>query len=728
MEVESHNDNQTSTQPQPTGSQNQKQVSKRNPSNRRTNYFQLFACPFVNYKPAEIEDFAYRDGLLAAARNNCSIDIYSYPSWAHIHTIRCDEDTPIKKVLWVKNGDETVLLVAFVNCMLSVYSLKDVSPIVTKVVTGNAIWDIATSQFREEIAIACDNGSTMIYKYEGEDDLYLHKSLRTFQERALSIAYDSNYQNKNVLYVGYEKGAIRKFDLATGNVLITINLANTDLIWKVLSVRQDDTLVVASSQGVISFFETKYGTLRSELKTHEADILCLESNDKTGIIYATGLDSKVVTLEKITATKGGVESWVVSSTDRGQSHDIKALKLIEDDVLISGGVTTDICLYKLNKGRFIERKGILLEKGSKDIKLRHITDLPNSRVMSVSASKNIIVLAKDFGVEIWKYDIDKMEYNFLVEVKVKSSPIISFAITNNAKYFAYSTLEETVLYKLFVKKVQIEKIATYSASSCMIFNHSGNRLFRVSLESVLYAHDIEKDKVRELAKLPGDYKGQYTDIELAHTREVVAVGSKVGKSIHVFDCENSAQENALETIPDLMTGEHYTCFKFGMNPDQLIIVYESNKFVAYHWKEKVLTKWSRENQKRLPANFLKKYNKIVGIVCNPQNPSQIILYTNYYYIRVHFTEPVPRRSEVIKPGDELKKPKEKIQEEKPEVEGEKTKKKNKGEFTNFQIVYRKNPILQFEMLKDGKMLCLETSWKDFTATLPGAVNAKKYGL
>ena len=202
----------------------------------------------------------------------------------------------------------------------------------------------------------------------------------------------------------------------------------------------------------------------------------------------------------------------------------------------------------------------------------------------------------------------------------------------------------------------------------------------------------------------------------------------------MFDCDNSSQESALETIPDLMTGEYYTCFKFGMNPDQLIIVYESNKFVAYHWKEKVLTKWSRENQKRLPVNFLKKYNKIVGIVCNPQNASQIILYTNYYYIRVHFGEPVPRRSEVVKPGDELKKKrepsKEKIQEENNEVQGEKTKKKNKGDghYTNFQIVYRKNPILQFEMLKDGKMLCLETSWKDFTATLPGAVNAKKYGL
>ena len=45
---------------------------------------------------------------------------------------------------------------------------------------------------------------------------------------------------------------------------------------------------------------------------------------------------------------------VLTSIFRGQSHDIKALKIVSSKMLLSGGETTDICIYKLENGRFME--------------------------------------------------------------------------------------------------------------------------------------------------------------------------------------------------------------------------------------------------------------------------------------------------------------------------------------------------------------------------------------
>jgi len=729
MEIEPNTENQTTNKQQRSRSSSKSRKPKQPTGSSKP--FQLFSCPFVNYKPADIEDFAFGDGLLAVARNNSTIDIYSYPSWAQIHTVRFDKETPVRRIAWIKNDKEPVLLVAFLNSMLSVYSLKNIKPLVTKIVTGNAIWDLTISTQRDEIAVACDDGSTSIYKYEGEDDLYLHRTLRSFQEKALSVAYDANPQNKNVLYVGYENGTIRKFDLASGNVVLTMNLSPKELIWKVLSIRNEDCIVVGSSKGTISFFETKFGTLRSELKTHEADVLCLEINANHSIIYATGLDSKIVTLEKITGTsetgRSGTDSWIVSSADRGQSHDVKALKLLEDNILISGGLTTDICIYNLDNGRFVERKGKLLGQGKEDIKLRHITCLPNNRVMSVAGLKNVLVFARDFSLEIWKYDVERMDYNFIIEMKVKSSPIIAFAVSYSGKHIAYSTLEETVVYKLEVKNIKIEKLASLPPSSSMIFNQSGTKLFKVNFNSTLHSYEMAKNKSQELVQLPGDIQGQFFNIEIANNRDILAIGSRIGKKLFVYNCEEeNKKENVVEQVSDLIVGEHFTCFKFGTNSDQLIVVYESNKFMIYNWKDKVLSKWSREHSNRFPLAYLKRYNKVVGIVCNPKNASQIILYTNYYYIRIHLGERIPKKIQVIRPENKSKKQRSKSQNNKMNEETKEEQKANEN--TNFQICYRKNPIVQFEMLKDGRLICLETSWKDFSATLPGAINAKKYGL
>jgi hypothetical protein len=102
----------------------------------------------------------------------------------------------------------------------------------------------------------------------------------------------------------------------------------------------------------------------NELK---GDILALAVNQDQGIIYASGVDTKVICIRQVQLKtkkkyqakiigsnyqdrEGVDKEWVYSGSTRGQSHDIKSLVYLEiHQCLISGGVSTDLCIYSLEK-------------------------------------------------------------------------------------------------------------------------------------------------------------------------------------------------------------------------------------------------------------------------------------------------------------------------------------------------------------------------------------------
>lgn len=51
-----------------------------------------------------------------------------------------------------------------------------------------------------------------------------------------------------------------------------------------------------------------------------------------------------------------------------------------------------------------------------------------------------------------------------------------------------------------------------------------------------------------------------------------------------------------------------------------------------------------------PGNYLSKHNRIVGILPNPVNETEFALYTNYYYIKIHLNEEIPKSCKITKDG------------------------------------------------------------------------------
>ena len=76
---------------------------------------------------------------------------------------------------------------------------------------------------------------------------------------------------------------------------------------------------------------------------------------------------------------------------RGQSNDVKSLVLLGENDLISGGVTTDVCVYKLNRGCLGDQFGKESQQQKTAPKLRHVPPFPFKSPVTMSES-SIIVL------------------------------------------------------------------------------------------------------------------------------------------------------------------------------------------------------------------------------------------------------------------------------------------------------------------------------------------------
>jgi hypothetical protein len=63
--------------------------------------------------------------------------------------------------------------------------------------------------------------------------------------------------------------------------------------------------------------------------------------------------------------------------------------------------------------------------------------------------------------------------------------------------------------------------------------------------------------------------------------------------------------------------------------DKLVIAYDSNKILVLDTINRKLHQWSLDNINKLPENYLRRYNRILGIV--QLTTHKYILWSNYTY-------------------------------------------------------------------------------------------------
>jgi len=141
-------------------------------------------------------------------------------------------------------------------------------------------------------------------------------TVRVAEARCLSLAAEEPAANQKEqetndpivnVWAGYSDGSIRKWDLTAGECLLHIQTSEKKrqigepdtLIWslKLINISSEgDFLFAGNSFGVLSVWDPVHGTLIKQFKQLEADITSIEFNSKFNAVYATGVDSRILTV------------------------------------------------------------------------------------------------------------------------------------------------------------------------------------------------------------------------------------------------------------------------------------------------------------------------------------------------------------------------------------------------------------------------------------------------
>jgi len=297
--------------------------------------------------------------------------------------------------------------------------------------SGGGIFDLATMSSGDKtdnhssnlpfIAAACEDGSVRMWKVlpgkDGQGQIQDPPvvTLPSAGAPVLSLVWRhvaTLKQGKNrssiqtVVFAAVADGTIRKYGLdieeqSSGiekfysvpnppKSILRMTVENkgrkdSTKVWTLLLLR-DNTVVAGNSLGQVQFWNGETGTLTQTViqSNSQADVLKLVVNSEETKIFCSGVDSRVVCLERkkplmttvaaqqsnatgstndltalVTSHLTNYRPWKMTVSQRPHTHDVKAMAIVTStsgslssapvtETLLTGGVDTKICSYSIS--------------------------------------------------------------------------------------------------------------------------------------------------------------------------------------------------------------------------------------------------------------------------------------------------------------------------------------------------------------------------------------------
>jgi U3 small nucleolar RNA-associated protein 4 len=367
------------------------------------------------------------------------------------------------------------------------------------------------------LAAGCEDGSVRIFRARENADvdalnhpcLELISTLPSVGSAVISIAWlpgsGASKIEGSIIYVGAADGTIRKFHcsvaskfqrlsgstphaISTGAVLhsddvdiaedtisssmqwkagLRITLENrgsrsATKVWAILALT-DGTVVSGDSLGNVQFWDGNAGTLlfSFEHNPNSGDVFDLAvSYDQTKVM-ASGIDSKVICIERIPSSSCAQSKWVLTSQQRSHTHDVNSLALVYlsdssgslngnmkcRELLCSAGLDTKVCSYfvaNMRKHRakvsykYPAKAPICLSKGP--------------RILSIMRQEKVdfyqLATVETEPVNGCNVSLDE-EQAYLGSVGVASNfNLISFDVSEDGSFMAVSHSAGLMIFKL----------------------------------------------------------------------------------------------------------------------------------------------------------------------------------------------------------------------------------------------------------------------------------------
>ena len=130
-------------------------------------------------------------------------------------------------------------------------------------------------------------------------------------------------------------------------------------VWALRALRDGGTVVSGDSLGHVQFWDGHLGTLLATFDQNEnkADVLCMAVSRNQCKVFASGIDSRVVCIERAATSTDNSNNknnntWVLTSAQRPHTHDVQAMAIFAkkksgSEILCTGGVDTKLCTYSV---------------------------------------------------------------------------------------------------------------------------------------------------------------------------------------------------------------------------------------------------------------------------------------------------------------------------------------------------------------------------------------------
>ena len=554
---------------------------------------------------------------------------------------------------------------------------------------------MAVSHSGSHLAVGCEDGSVRVFDIS-DGGLSYQRTLEMQPGRVLSLAW---HRSDRVLVAGTAKGHLRKYNVTSGRLVQRINVDSaarqeSALVWSVV-VLADGTVVTGDSLGHVQFWDGELGTLLQNVATHEADVLCLAAADDGSVVFASGIDSKVVQLtplyeggadgsSAVGAPARRVSRWLITAANRAHTHDVRALALCGSDLLLSGGVDTQLITYTLS--HFRKPTGAVRINP-----LRSATSL-----VSVSNARRIVCLQYPHQLQLFRVGsalagdasmgesdavevLDSTPRRKLAEISLKGGrKIVCGAIAPSGDWAVAGDGVRLRLFRIHHDApgdgVRVERVPHaidgLDATVKVAFSPDGGRLVAATATRALLVVDLASMAVLRTVERPdGD---ALRSLEVSADGQWFAAGD-VKNNIHVYSLEGHAScALPVFDVPHVAIAFH------PVGHHLLAVVCLQNRLYLFDVEERRLTETSRDASVRLQNAVARTHGdkQVIGVTFNPADAACVLAYGLSFICKVDLRRAVDR-VEVVKKRSSKKKRAEE-EEGSEEEEGTEAKEKSTG--------------------------------------------------
>ncbi|KAI9916540.1 hypothetical protein PsorP6_017212 [Peronosclerospora sorghi] len=687
---------------------------------------QVHRCRFVDWMPAAIHALSFNGAgdQLAVARATGDVEIWSVePKWRLKLVIPGSASRQVSSLCWEPDNDRL-----FASSLDGTLWEIDFHLICQKNVTdsnGGPIWSMVMETGSQQLAVGCEDGRIRLFSYSDQHQIYFKKSFLTTEGRVVSLAWHSKAQK---IFSGNESGIIYCWNAVTGRSESRITLENLTkqktIVWS-LAVLDDLTLVSGDSTGSLSLWNAATGTLLQKFSHLTADILAICTSKDNNLLYASGIDNRVVEFRR-SVTESGLSTWSYSYS-QGHSHDVRALALSSNTraILVSGGIDTQLVWYLGSKFRF-----------TRPAKIASMS-YPHS--MALANEKRVLLVQKNTSLDLWRLApqstanaLTMEKHKLLLRLNVCDALNLSCsAIAPTAKYVACSNSKELKLFEVDSehdfqpRKVTVLPRSVTDPARVLAFSPDSTRLVIASLSHLIRVLDLTKMEVLKTFKVEAPEVGTTSALSPLVSLTI----SSDGQWLAAGDASNNLAIYNLDSMQFYCTlprpGAMHTNMRFNPSGKILVVTLVSDSFVCYDVETKGLSEWYRQNCKHFPKMLVDGGNT-KGITFDPADPDLLYLYSQASLYQINMGKHVSDLSATS--------PARKSRHRERSIDADFDGKKNAVEDEVMElhdgfclVINRYRPLSFVDFIGENEMIIVETPWLKVLSRLPGALHRHKYG-